>query len=139
MHLTSVSVTIQGYDLDLLLGQLEAAIAAKDYAALRATIADPFYSRWMPRDLRTLSLEEATDLLRQQYLGPGAVRLDFSEDPSAFIRRYTRAEQQIISAVYSTGWGETKDGEAFLSIRLWKESALGRTYICSRSPPEQPE
>ena len=84
MHLTSVSVTVQGYDLELLLGQLEAAIAAKDYAAVRTTMADPFLFTVDATRPKTLSLEEATDLLRQQYLGPGAVRLDFSADPSAF-------------------------------------------------------
>lgn len=116
MHLTSVSVNIQGCDLELLLGQLETAIAAKDYAALRTTMAEPFLVTVDAMKPTTLSLAEAIDLLRRQHLGPGAPRLDFSVDTSAFVRQYTRAEQHIISAISSSGWGAARDGAAVLLV-----------------------
>jgi hypothetical protein len=116
VHLTSVSITVKGYDLDLLLGQLETAVAAKDYAALRTTMAEPFLITVDATRPKALNLEEATDLLRRQHLGPGAPRLDFSVDTSAFVRRYTRPEQHIISAIDAPGWGAAKDHEALLLI-----------------------
>lgn len=116
MHLASVSVTIQGYDLDLLLGQLETAISAKDYAALGAMMAGPFLVTVDATKPKMLSTAEATDLLRRQYLGPGAPQLDFSVDTSAFVRGYTRAEQHIIGAISSSGWGAAQDGAAFLLV-----------------------
>jgi|WetSurMetagenome_2_1015567.scaffolds.fasta_scaffold66313_3 hypothetical protein len=116
VHLTSVNVIIQGYDLDLLLGQLETAMAAKDYAALRATMAEPFLVTVDATKPKALSLVEATDLLRREYLGPGLPKLDFSVDTSAFVRRYTRAEQHIITAISSSGWGAAKDGVVVLLV-----------------------
>jgi hypothetical protein len=116
VHLTSISVIIQGYDLDLLLSRLETAIAAKDYAALDTTIAEPFLVTVDATKPKVLSLAEATDLLRREYLGPGLPKLDFSADTSAFVRRYTRAEQHIIAAISSSGWGAAKEGVAILLV-----------------------
>ncbi len=138
VHLTSVSVIIEGYDLDILLGQLETAIAAKDYIALSAVIAEPFLVTIDTAKPKALSLAETIDLLRRQHLGPGAPRLDFSVDTSAFIGRYTRAEQHIISAVYSVGWGEAKDGEAFLLIAAVNgEARWGGLHLFSQPSSQQ--
>ncbi len=82
-HLSSVTVMLQGAGLDVLLGQLDAAINAKDYATLESLMA-PNFSLGLYRSERArFKPDQMRERLQLSYLGPGAPRLDFSVDARA--------------------------------------------------------
>jgi hypothetical protein len=116
-HLNSVTVMLQGLDLDPLLTELEKAVRAKDYAALEKLIGDRFRISFYKADGEvTLTLSEALAQLQQGYLGPGAAWLDFSVNARALLGDRVTFGPEVIHVVYSPGWGANQDDDAFLLI-----------------------
>jgi len=115
-HLSSVSVMVQGLDLDPLLVRLQRALAAKDYPALGALMADPFPLEQYRSQAIVLTPAEAIAQLQKDYLGPGAPRLDFSVDARALLGDRVKFAPDVIFVVYSVGWGSGQEDDAFLLI-----------------------
>jgi hypothetical protein len=115
-HLSSVSVMVQGLELDPLLSQLERAVAAKDYAALRPLMTDPFPLERYRSQAITLTPAQAVAQLQKDYLGPGAPRLDFSVDARVLLGDRVKFAPDILHVVYSVGWGPGREDDAFLLI-----------------------
>jgi len=115
-HLSSVSVMVQGLELDPLLTQLEHAIAAKDYGALRPLLTDPFRLERYRSQVTMMAPAQAIAQLQRDYLGPGAPRLDFSVDARALLGDRVKFAPDIIHVVYSVGWGPAREDDAFLLI-----------------------
>ncbi len=84
-HLSSVTVMLQGAGLDALLGQLDAAVNAKDYAALESAMGPSFSLGLSRSEAAQLTPAEMRERLQLSYLGPGAPRLDFSVDARALL------------------------------------------------------
>ncbi len=115
-HLASVSVLLQGLELEGLLGKLDAAVKARDYGALQAVMAAPFQVSLYKGAATTLSPAQAVEKLQQAYLGPGAPRLDFSVDARPLLGNRVSFGPEVVHIVYSTGWGTNKNDDAFLLI-----------------------
>ena len=115
-HLNSVTVMIQGLDLDQLLEQLESAIKTKDYAALPSLMTDPFQLDFYQAESLSITPAEAVQRLRDDYLGPGVPFLDFSVNARDLLDGRVDLEPDIIHVVYSPGWGEDRSDDAFLLI-----------------------
>ena len=79
-HLSSVTVMLQGAGLDVLLGQLDAAVNAKDYAALESAMDQRFSLGLYRSERAQITPAEMRERLQLSYLGPGAPHLDFSVD-----------------------------------------------------------
>jgi hypothetical protein len=115
-HLSSVSVMLQGADLDALLGQLEAAVSAKNYAGLQTLMGPKFsLSRYQGKTVE-LTPAEAIDQLREDLMGPGTPRLDFSVDARALLGSGFTFGPEISQVIYSPGWGPNRNDDAFLTI-----------------------
>jgi LysM repeat protein len=130
-HLSSVTVMLQGAGLDALLGQLDAAVNAKDYAALEAAM-DPSFSLGLYRSERAqIKPAEMRARLQLSYLGPGAPRLDFSVDARALLGSQVVLGPEIEHVVYSRGWGPKQDDDAFLLIGNVDDRArwIGMVYV----------
>ena len=130
-HLSSVTVMLQGAGLDALLGQLDAAVNAKDYAALASTM-DPSFSLGLYRSERAqIKPAEMRKRLQLSYLGPGAPRLDFSVDARALLGSQVELGSEVHHVVYSTGWGPKQDDDAFLLIGNVDDRArwIGMVYV----------
>jgi len=115
-HLSSVTVMLQGLDLDALLGQLQIAIDLKDYPKLQSLMGPKFDYRLYRSEGVGLTPAEAIQQLRQTQLGPGLPRLDFSVDARALLGSRVIFGSEVIHVVYSTGWGSNRDDDAFLMI-----------------------
>ena len=130
-HLSSVTVLLQGAGLDALLGQLDAAVNGKDYAALESAM-DPSFSLGLYRTERAqIKPAEMRERLQLSYLGPGAPRLDFSVDARALLGSQVLLGPAIEHVVYSTGWGPKQDDDAFLLIGNVDDRArwIGMVYV----------
>ncbi|MDQ1301160.1 MAG: hypothetical protein QG637_1081, partial [Chloroflexota bacterium] len=115
-HLSSVSVLVQGLELDPLLSRLERAVAAKDYAALQALMSAPFrLARYRGQDA-DMTPALAIETLQRDFLGPGAPRLDFSVDARALLGDRVKFAPDVFHVVYSAGWGPARADDAFLLI-----------------------
>ena len=113
---SSISVILQGADLDALLEQLEAAVNAKDYARLQTLMGPKFsLSRYRAKTVE-LTPAEAIDQLRGELMGPGTPRLDFSIDARALLGSRFTFGPAISQVVYSPGWGANRNDDAFLMI-----------------------
>ncbi|MFO7698634.1 MAG: LysM peptidoglycan-binding domain-containing protein [Anaerolineae bacterium] len=113
-HLSSVTVNIQGLDLDALLERLETAITSKDLTQLQSLVAPKFQfglyrSAWleMPAAL-------ALEMLYDKYMAPGNPRLDFSVDARALLSDRAAIQTDVIHVVLSPGWGAARNDDAFL-------------------------
>lgn len=115
-HLNSVSVLIRGLELDPLLSKLDAAVARKDYMTLQSVMSDPFRLTVYRAQDHMVSPALAVQQLQQDFLGAGAVRLDFSVDARALLGDRVKFGPEIVHVVYSTGWGKTMRDDAFLLI-----------------------
>ncbi len=115
-HLTSVTVMLQGLDLDPLLAALEKAISAKDYPALAGLMRDPFQISLYQSEGVSLAPARAIEQLRDNYLGPGAPYLDFSVDARALLGERVSFGPDIVHVVYSPRWGQNAADDAFLLI-----------------------
>ena len=130
-HLSSVTVMLQGAGLDALLGQLDAAVNAKDYAALESAM-DPSFSLGLYRsEAAQITPAEMRERLQLSYLGPGAPRLDFSVDARALLGSQVVLGPEVDHVVYSTGWGPKQDDDAFLLIGNVDDRArwIGMVYV----------
>ncbi len=130
-HLNSVTVMLLGLELDPLLTKLDAAIRAKDYTALQATMDDPFQLIVDKAAPASLTPGPAIARLQQTYLGPGAPRLDFSVDGRQWLGDRVKLTPDIVHVVYSAGWGAKQADEAFLLIGNVKGRArwVGLVYV----------
>jgi LysM repeat protein len=130
-HLSSVIVMLQGAGLDVLLGQLDAAVNAKDYAALETAMGPSFGLGLSRSEAVQLTPVEMRERLQLSYLGPGAPRLDFSVDGRALLESQLAVGQEVSHVVYSTGWGPKQDDDAFLLIGNVDDRArwIGMVYV----------
>ena len=130
-HLSSVTVMLQGAGLDVLLGQLDAAVNAKDYAALETAMGPSFGLGLSRSEAAQLTPVEMRERLQLSYLGPGAPRLDFSVDGRALLESQLAVGPEVSHVVYSTGWGPKQDDDAFLLIGNVDDRArwIGMVYV----------
>jgi len=130
-HLSSVSVMLQGARLDALLGQLDTAINAKDYATLEALMSPSFRLSLYRSEGALFKPAEMRERLQLSYLGPGAPRLDFSVDARALLGSQVALGPEVSHVVYSTGWGPKQDDDGFLLIGDVADQArwVGMVYI----------
>ncbi len=115
-HLSSVTVNIQGLELDALLERLEAAISAKDSVALGALMAPQFRLGGYRSEWGDMPASQAMEMLRVNYLEPGSPKLDFSVDARSMLTDKVTWPDDVVHVVYSTGWGANKNDDAFLLI-----------------------
>ncbi len=115
-HLSSVTVMLQGAGLDRLLGQLDAAITAKDYAALESAMGSSFNLSLYRSEGEQIEPAAMRERLQLSYLGPGAPRLDFSVDARALLGSQVELGPEVSHVVYGTGWGPKQDDDALLLI-----------------------
>ncbi len=115
-HLSSVRVILQGLELDPLLAKLDAALAAKDYAALRPLMADSFRLIEYGSQGVSLSADQALAQLLQRDLAARAPRLDFSVNARDLLGDRIDLGPDTLHVVYSTGWGRDGADSVFLLI-----------------------
>lgn len=130
-HLSSVTVRIQGLDLDPLLGQLEAALAAKDIPALKGLMGPQFHFGLYRSEWGSLTPDEAVGLLWNNYFAPGNPRPDFSADARGLLAGRVDLPADVRYLVLSTGWGPKGNDEAFLLIGVVDDRArwTGLLYV----------
>jgi LysM repeat protein len=130
-HLSSVTVMLQGAGLEALLGQLDATVNAKDYAALESAMGPSFSLGLSRSEAAQLTPAEMRERLQLSYLGPGAPRLDFSVDGRALLESQLAVGPEVSHVVYSTGWGPKQDDDAFLLIGNVDDRArwIGMVYV----------
>lgn len=130
-HLSSVTVMLQGAGLDVLLGQLEAAVSAKDYDMLESLMAPNFSLGLYRSEQARFKPDEMRERLQLSYLGPGAPRLNFSVDARALLGSQITLGPEIDHVVYSTGWGPNQDDDAFILIGNVDDRArwVGMVYV----------
>jgi LysM repeat protein len=130
-HLSSVTVMLQGAGLDALLGQLDASVNAKDYAALESAMGPSFSLGFSRSEAAQLTPAEMRERLQLSYLGPGAPRLDFSLDGRALLESQLAVGPEVSHVVFSTGWGLKQDDDAFLLIGNVDDRArwIGMVYV----------
>ena len=130
-HLSSVTVRIQGLDLDALLEQLEVALAARDVATLKGLMGPAFRFGLYGSGWGSLTPDEATGLLWNRYFAPGTPRPDFSLDARAMLAGRVELPADVRYVVLSTGWGPQGEDEAFLFIGVVEDRArwTGVLYV----------
>ena len=116
-YLNSVSVVLQGLELDERIEALKAALEGKSYAALLGLLpAEGFLFGQYQSEGVVLTPVELVDLLEKEYLGPGEVFVDFSVDGRKLLGDRAAPGPAIRHVLFSTGWGEGKADDAFLFI-----------------------
>lgn len=115
-HLSSVTVALQGLELDPLLERLERAINAKDYAALQTMMGPEFQFGLYASEWAFLTPAEAIEQLRVNYLEPGSPYLDFSINARQMLGDRANFPPEVIHVVFSPGWGPDRNDDAFLMI-----------------------
>lgn len=130
-HLSSVTVVLQGLELDPLLERLERAVNAKNYAALEALMGPQFQLGFFASEWGVLTAAEAIEQLRTSYLEPGSPYLDFSVDARRMLGDRATFPPEVIHVVFSPGWGPGRNDDAFLLIGDVAGSArwTGMLYI----------
>jgi hypothetical protein len=130
-HLSSVTVRLQGAGLDALLGQLDAAVRAKDYVTLESLMGPSFRLSLYRSEGASVDPAGMRERLQLSYLGPGAPRLDFSVDARARLEPHIRLGPEVSHVVYSTGWGPKQDDDGFLLIGAVADRAswVGMIYV----------
>ncbi len=116
-HLSSVTVRLQGLDLEPMLDLLREAIEAKDYEDLRGFMPpDTFSIGFYRGEGQMLSPEAAIQQLRENYLGPGQVKVDLSVNGRDLLKDRVMLPADVRWVSYSTGWGRSGKDDAFLLI-----------------------
>lgn len=115
-HLSSVSVMLQGLDLDAMLAGLETALKAKDYVGLQSLMAPQFTLALYRAEGVTMKSGEALQQMTRDWLSPGAPIPDFSVDAKALLADRAALDPAVIHVVYSRGWGIQRNDDAFLMI-----------------------
>lgn len=115
-HLNSLTVQLQGLDLDPLLERIGNALLAKDYCGLRGALEAPFLV--MHQESKHQDLISAAELERflRLWLEEGSPELDFTISPQHFLTTPTVSCLDLIHAVYSSGWGVAGGSPAWLLI-----------------------
>jgi LysM repeat protein len=112
-HLASVSVQLQGVDLDALLEQLEAALRVTDRTALQRLMTNPFRWNAYKSISRVLTPAEAMEQLQRNWPATAAPRLDFSVDARRLLGQRVTFGPEILHVVYSPGWGTSGRDDTF--------------------------
>lgn len=130
-HLSSVTVRIQGLDLDALLEQLEVALRARDILTLRSLMGPEFHFGLYGSGWGSLTADEAMGLLWNNYFAPGNPRPDFSVDARGLLAGRVDLPADVRHLVLSTGWGPKGNDEAFLLIGVVEDRArwTGLLYV----------
>jgi len=116
-HLNSVTVRLQGLDLDPMVELLKEAIESKNYDDLRNFMPpDGFSIVQYQSEGQVLTPDEAIQQLKEEYLGPGDVTVDPSVDAQSLLEGRVTFPADVRLVVYSTGWGPEGDADAFLVI-----------------------
>ncbi len=116
-HLSSVTVRLQGLDLEPVIALLREAIEAKDYEDLRGFMPpDRFSIGFYRGEGQVLSPDAAIQQLRENYLGPGQVRVDLSVNGRDLLKDRVVLPADVRWVAYSTGWGKDGKDDAFLLI-----------------------
>jgi len=115
-HLNSVTVMIQGLDLDALLADLSDAVAARDYSTLADLMADPFQLSLYQSEGESRTPAQMIERLQEDYLGPGEPYLDFSVSARDLLGDRVSFGPDIVHVVYSRRWGQGAADDAFLLI-----------------------
>lgn len=115
-HLNSLTVQLQGLDLDPLLEGLEKALLAKDYCGLQAALETPFLVMHQESEHQDrISVAKLERFLRF-WLEEGSPELDFTVSPRSFLATPTAIGLDLIHAVYSSGGCVAGGGPAWLLI-----------------------
>ncbi len=116
-HLNSITVRLQGLDLDPLLSLLKEAIENKDYTDLRGFMPpDAFSIGLYQSEGVTLTPDEAIQQLQEKYLGPGTPQVDLSVEGRELLQDRVVFPADVRWVAYSTGWGPEGKDDAFLLI-----------------------
>ncbi len=116
-HLNSVTVRLQGLDLDPVIDLLSEAIRTKNYDDLRDFMPpDAFSIGLYHAEGQVLTPDEAIEQLKDVYLGPGDVTVDPSVDAQGLLAGRVTFPADVRMIVYSTGWGEDQQDDGFLLI-----------------------
>lgn len=116
-HLNSVTVRLQGLDIETVLEMLRGALEAKDYDDLKGFMpAEGFSFARYQSEGTILSPDEMVQQLSEQYLGPGQVTMDPTVDGKEILEGRVAFPPAVRWVAYSTGWGSEGKDEAFLLI-----------------------
>lgn len=116
-HLSSVTIRLQGLDLEPMLDLLREAIESKNYEDLRGFMpSDSFSIGFYRGEGQVLSPDAAIQQLRENYLGPGQVRVDLSINGRDLLKDRVVLPADVRWVAYSTGWGKDGKDDAFLLI-----------------------
>ncbi len=115
-HLGSVTVAIQGLDIDALLEQMETAISLKN-PVMRAALMAPqfrFGAGGLKSELANMSAQQAIAMLWLYGQESASPRLDFSVNARDMLGDKFTWPDDVVHVVYSTGWGANQNDDAFL-------------------------
>lgn len=115
-HLNSLTVQLQGLDLDPLLERLEKALLTKDYCGLQGAVAAPFLVIHQNSEHQDLIDTAELERFLRLWLEEGSPELDFTISPQHFLATPTVSSLDLIHAVYSSGWGLAGGSSAWLLI-----------------------
>lgn len=116
-HLNSVVVRLQGLDLDPIIDLLKEAIEQKQYADLRSFMPPDAFAIGLYRsEGQVLSPDAALQQIKENYLGPGNVKVDLSVDARALLADRVILPADVRWVGFSTGWGASGQDDAFLLI-----------------------
>jgi len=116
-HLNSVTVRLQGLDLDPVIDLLREAIETKDYEDLRGFMPPDNFAIGVYRsEGQVVTPDVAIQQLKDNYLGPGNVKIDLSVDARSLLKDRVAFPASVRWIGYSTGWGPEGKDEAFLLI-----------------------
>lgn len=115
-HLSSVTVAIQGLDIDALLEQMETAISLKDPVMLAALMSPQFRfgAGGLKSELANMSAQQAIAMLWLYGQESASPRLDFSVNARGLLGDRITWPDDVLHVVYSTGWGANQNDDAFL-------------------------
>ncbi|MDW8098301.1 MAG: LysM peptidoglycan-binding domain-containing protein [Anaerolineae bacterium] len=134
-HLSSVTIRLQGLDLEPMLDLLREAIEAKNYEELRSFMPpDSFSIGFYRGEGQVLSPDAAIQSLRENYLGPGRVKVDLSVNGRELLKDRVVLPADVRWVAYSTGWGKDGKDDAFLLIMERNGRAFwgGLLYVPTR-------
>lgn len=113
-------------DAEAFMAALKIALEAKDYLTLQALMhPDSFVIGFYLSEGLNLTPERAVEQLEANYLGPGDVALREDVDSFGLLEGRASFGPSVIMVLYSTGWGEEGEDDAFL---IFEEPEDGQFY-----------
>ncbi len=91
------------------------ALAVKDYGRLKDAMSGEFWLGFYASEASRMAPDEATDKLKETYLGPGLVRVYPEVNVEKLLPDWTSGAPYA-RFVYSTGWGESQKDDAVLLL-----------------------